>query len=189
TSDSNGVVRLIFTMPEALTKWHFFGFAHDHAVRSGLLEGHTVTSKELMVQPNPPRFLREGDTIEFTVKVSNQSDKPQSGLVNRSFTDAFNGQSADKPLDLRPMREGSSSTASSSHQSEPSERSFNIPPKESRTFSWRITVPDGCGFLTYKTVGAAATVSDGEEGAIPVLSRRILITESLPLPIRGPATK
>ena len=50
-------------------------------------------------------------------------------------------------------------------------------------------MPDGCGFLTYKAVGAAANVSDGEEGYVPVLSSRILVTESLPLPIRGPATK
>src|SRR5204862_6108241 len=74
TSDSNGVVTMMFTMPEALTKWHFMGFAHDTSVRSGYVEGRAVTAKDLMLQPNPPRFLREGDTIEFSVKVSNQSD-------------------------------------------------------------------------------------------------------------------
>ena len=66
TSDSNGVVRMTFTMPEALTKWRFLGFAHDQQLRAGLLEGHAVTAKDIMVQPNPPRFLREGDTVEFT---------------------------------------------------------------------------------------------------------------------------
>jgi len=50
-------------------------------------------------------------------------------------------------------------------------------------------VPNGCGFLTYRPVGAAANVSDGEEGYLPVLSSRILVTESLPLPISRPATK
>src|SRR5206468_2458120 len=77
TSDSNGVVKMTFTMPEALTKWRFMGFAHDGSVRSGYLEGHAVTAKDLMVQPNPPRIMREGDTLEFTVKVSNQSDTRQ----------------------------------------------------------------------------------------------------------------
>jgi hypothetical protein len=172
SSDSNGVVRMTFTMPEALTRWRFMGFAHDRSVRSGYLEDHAVTAKDLMVQPNPPRFLREGDTIEFTVKVSNQSDKPQSGRVRLTFNHALNEATADAALgNTKP------------------EQSFAIPAKESRAFSWRISVPDGCGFLTYKAVAAAATVSDGEEGAIPVLSRRILVTESLPLPIRGPATK
>ncbi len=172
TSDSNGEVRMTFTMPEALTKWRFLGFAHDHSLRSGFLEGHAVTAKDLMVQPNAPRFLREGDTIEFTVKVSNQTDKPQSGKVQLTFNLAQNNQSADKLLD----------------NAKP-EQDFEIPAKESRSYSWRIRVPDGCGFLSYKAVGASTTVSDGEEGYIPVLSRRILVTESLPLPIRGPGTK
>jgi uncharacterized protein YfaS (alpha-2-macroglobulin family) len=172
TSDSNGVVRMTFTMPEALTRWRFLGFAHDQSVRSGLLEGHTVTAKDLMVQPNPPRFLREGDTVEFTVKVSNQTDKPLRGQVRLTFNLALDAQSADKLL----------------ANSKP-DRDFDIPAKESRGYAWRIHVPDGCGFLTYKAVGAAASVSDGEEGYLPVLSSRILVTESLPLPIRGPATK
>ena len=172
TSDSNGVVRMTFTMPEALTKWRFLGFAHDQSVRSGFLEDHAVTAKDLMVQPNPPRFLREGDTVEFTVKVSNQTDKPLRGTGAAHLQPGANSQPADKLLgNTKP------------------EQDFDIPAKESRSCAWRIHVPDGCGFLTYKAVGAAANVSDGEEGYLPVLSRRILVTESLPLPIRGPATK
>ena len=187
TSDSNGVVRLSFTMPEALTKWHFLGFAHDTSLRSGLLQDHAVTAKDLMVQPNPPRFLREGDTVEFTVKVSNQSDQPQTGTVRLTFTDPWSGQPADKLLSIHAVAaKGETGTP---QPGSANEQNFNIPPKQSRGFAWRITVPDGCGFLTYKAVGAAASVSDGEEGAVPVLSRRILVTESLPLPIRGPATK
>ena len=172
TSDSNGVVRMSFSMPEALTRWRFLGFAHDVLMRSGYLEGHAITAKDLMVQPNPPRFLREGDTVEFTVKVTNQSDKRQTGNVRLAFTDALTSHAADKSLG----------------NNKP-ELAFDIPAKQSRSYAWRITVPDGCGFLTYKVVGATANMSDGEEGGLPVLSRRILVTESLPLPIRGPATK
>src|SRR5262249_9816022 len=154
TSDSNGVVRMTFTMPEALTKWRFMAFAHDRSVRSGYLEDHAVTAKDLMVQPNPPRFLREGDIVEFTVKVSNQSDQPKTGTVRLAFNDALTEKSADTQLsNLRP------------------DQTFDIPAKESRTFAWRISVPDGCGPLTYKAAGAAASVSDGEEGAVPVLAR------------------
>jgi hypothetical protein len=184
TSDTNGVVRMGFTMPEALTKWRFMGFAHDKSVRSGFLQDHAVSSKNLMVQPNPPRFLREGDIIEFTVKVSNRLDRDQTGTVRLSFTDALTGQPADKLLGIYAITSPGEGSPISSN-----ELNFNIPAKQSRTFAWRVTVPDGCGFLTYKAVGAAASVSDGEEGAIPVLSRRFLVTESLPLPIRGPATR
>ena len=117
-------------------------------------------------------LVREGDTVEFTVKVSNQTDKPLRGKVRLTFAEALNNQSVDKLLgNTKP------------------EQDFDIPAKESRSCAWRIHVPDGCGFLTYKAVGAAANVSDGEEGYVPVLSSRILVTESLPLPIRGPGTK
>ena len=159
-----------FTMPEALTQWKFMGFAHDQQVRSGFLGGKTVTAKDLMVQPNPPRFLREGDVLEFTVKVSNQTAARQQGRVRLSFNDAQNEQSADKLLD----------------NAKP-ELDFDIPAKESRSYSWRIKVPDGAPFLTYKAVASTGKVSDGEEGYLPVLSRRIFVTESLPLPIRGKA--
>lgn len=171
-SDSNGTVRLQFTMPEALTEWRFLGFAHDRRLRAGLLTGKTVTAKDLMVQPNPPRFLREGDVIEFTVKVLNQSDQTQRGAVRLTFNDGLTDQPADARL---------GNTAP--------EQTFDIPARGSRSFAWRVTVPDGLSVLTYKAVGATDSVSDGEEGFVPVLARRILVTESLPLPIRGPATK
>jgi uncharacterized protein YfaS (alpha-2-macroglobulin family) len=171
-SDSNGVVRMTFTMPEALTKWHFLAFAHDRNLRAGFLDGHALTAKDIMVQPNSPRFLREGDTVEFTVKVSNQSDQRQTGRVRLTFGEVGGAESADKLL-----------------RNTTPEQNFDIAAKESRTFSWRITVPDGAPFLSYKAVAATGQLSDGEEGGLPVLSRRILVTESLPLPIRGPAAK
>ncbi|PTY07383.1 hypothetical protein DB347_08775 [Opitutaceae bacterium EW11] len=167
-----GVVRIEFTMPEALTQWKFLGFAHDQDLRNGLLTGTAVTSKELMVEPNPPRFLREGDTVEFAVKVTNQSDKAKSGTVRLTFADAATLKPADADLGNRAT-----------------EQPFVVPAGQSRSYSWRIAVPDGLGFLTYKAVASTGNLSDGEEGFLPVLSRRIPVTESLPLPIRGPGTK
>ncbi|MCL4201938.1 MAG: alpha-2-macroglobulin [Pirellulaceae bacterium] len=171
-SDSDGQVKLEFTMPEALTKWKFMGFAHDAALRSGYLEDSVVTAKDLMVQPNPPRFLREGDELEFTVKVTNQSPTRQTGSVRLTLADARTGDPADAAL-------GNSQT----------DQPFDVPAGESRSFAWRLAVPDGLGLLTYKAVGSTGRLSDGEEGYLPVLSRRILVTGSLPLPIRGPETK
>src|SRR5438034_9848748 len=193
-SDSNGVVRMTFTMPEALTEWKFMGFAHDRNLRSGYLEGKAVSSKDLMVQPNPPRFVREGDLIEFTVKVSNQTTNRQTGKVRLTFDDALQSSAGVSPASAaqgqagRPPYSGPTPTDKALGNAIP-ELGFDIPAKESRTCSWRIHVPDALGFLTYKAVGATGNVSDGEEGYLPVLSRRILVTESLPLPIRGPATK
>ena len=171
-TDDKGVVSMEFTMPEALTEWKFMAFAHDKNLRAGYLQDKAVTSKDLMVEPTPPRFVREGDTIEFTVKVSNRSAKTQKGTVRLTFADACTLASVDKAL-----------------KSEISDLKFELKAGESKSLAWRITVPDGMGFLTYKAVAAAGELSDGEEGPLPVLSRRILVTESLPLPIRGRQTK
>jgi uncharacterized protein YfaS (alpha-2-macroglobulin family) len=168
----DGTVRVEFTMPEALTTWKFQGFAHDAGLRSGLLTGETVTSKDLMVQPNPPRFLREGDTVEFTVKVTNKGAAAAKGRVRLEFSDAATLASADAALG-----------------NQTPELSLDIPAGESRAYSWRIRVPDGQSFLQYRAVASAGTVSDGEEGWLPVLSRRILITESITLPIRDAGEK
>jgi hypothetical protein len=171
-ASANGEVSMEFTMPDALTEWRFMGFAHDRMLRSGYIAGKTITAKDLMVEPNPPRFVREGDALEFTVKVSNGSAARQTGAVRLTFADARTLKEATSDLKV-PL----------------SDLKFDIPAGESRSFSWRITVPDGMGFLTYKAVASTGRLSDGEEGWLPVLSRRILVTESLPLPLRGPQTK
>jgi len=160
----DGTVKLEFTMPEAVTTWRFFGFAHDKKLRSGGITGEVITARDLMVQPNPPRFLRESDTVEFTVKITNQSSEPQRGTARLTFADAATLAPADAALGLQAP-----------------EQPFEVPAKESRTVAWRITVPDGQGFLTWKATAGTDKMSDGEEGWLPVLSRRVLLTESLPL--------
>ncbi|MFK5922913.1 MAG: alpha-2-macroglobulin family protein [Verrucomicrobiota bacterium] len=172
TSLKDGSVKLDFTMPEALTSWKFFAFAHDQELRSGFLTDSVITAKDLMLQPNPPRFLREGDTLEFSVKLSNQSEQIMKGKVRLSLSDARTLDPADKQLG-----------------NQQPELDFEIPAKESRSYSWKLHVPDGQGFLIYKAVASTGKLSDGEEGFLPVLSRRILVTESLPLPIRGKGEK
>ncbi len=171
-SDKDGLVKMEFSMPEALTEWKFMSFVHDRELRAGFLADKAVTSKDLMVEPNPPRFVREGDIVEFTVKVSNQSAARQTGKVRLTLADA------------RTLKE-----LNSEFGIQNSEYGFDIPAKESKSFAWRMSIPDGCDFLTYKAVGATDRLSDGEEGYLPVLSRRILVIESLPLPIRGIQTK
>ena len=171
-SDEDGTVRIEFTMPEALTEWKFIAFAHDKAMRAGHLDGTAVTAKDLMVQPNAPRFLREGDHLAFTVKVTNQSDDAMTGKVKLTFNDARTGKPVNDLLGITNE-----------------EQTFNIKPKESGVNSWMVNVPDGLGPITYKAVGATVKLSDGEENLLPVLSKRILVTESIALPIRGAGNK
>ncbi|MDQ8203558.1 alpha-2-macroglobulin family protein [Pelagicoccus sp. SDUM812003] len=171
-SDEDGVVKIQFTLPDTLTRWRFMGLAHDKDTRVGFLSDSAVTAKDLMVQPNPPRFLREGDEVEFTVKVTNLSDDAQSGQLRLTFAEAASLQDVSDELGIRQT-----------------EQAFDVPAKASRSYSWRLKTPDGARVLSYKVVGASDSLSDGEEGYLPVLSRRILVTESLPLPIRGNGEK
>ncbi len=171
-TDRDGIVTLEFKMPEALTRWRFLGFAHTRDLESGSIEGETVTQKDLMVQPNAPRFLREGDALEFTVKVTNMSEKEAAGAVELRFFDPAN----DKPLDAALANAAPKLT-------------FTIPAKQSRSFSWPLTVPDGLGVIGYKAVAATPEFSDGEEALVPILSRRLLVRESIPLWINDKGEK
>ena len=171
-SNKAGEVKLSFTMPEALTEWRLMAFAHDTKTRSGYLAGKAVTSLDLMVRPNPPRFLREGDALEFTTRVINTGETARVGSVKLNLQNAETEASANALL-------GNTSP----------EQKFAIPAGESRSFSWRLTVPDGAPTLVYQVTASAGDQGDGEENYLPVLSRRILVTESLPLPIRDKGTR
>ena len=171
-SNKAGEVKLSFTMPEALTKWRLMAFAHDAKTRSGYLDDKAVTSLDLMVRPNPPRFLREGDALEFTTRVINTGETRRVGSVKLNLQNAETGDVANALL-------GNSSP----------EQKFAIPAGESRSFSWQLTVPDGAPTLVYQVTASAGDQADGEENYLPVLSRRILVTESLPLPVRDKGTR
>ncbi len=115
-----------------------------------------------MVQPNPPRFFREGDELEFTVKVTNMSDTHQTGTVRLTFANARTGKSIDQFLGNFRRR-----------------TNHSISPRKNRTAS-----PGGLRCPTcpaarsaYKAVGSTGRVSDGEEGLLPVLVRRTLVHE------------
>ncbi|MFN5912273.1 MAG: alpha-2-macroglobulin family protein [Bacteroidota bacterium] len=167
-TNEKGEIIISFTIPEALTRWNFIGLAHTKDLKSGVLQKQTVTQKELMVIPNAPRFLREGDQMEFTAKVSNLSEGDLNGTARLILTDALTGASLDELFGL-------SNTSIN----------FTALKGQSAGLSWKIKVPEGIGAVTYKVVAQAKNHTDGEEGTLPILSNRMLVTESLPLPSRG----
>jgi len=171
-TNDKGEVIISFTIPEALTKWKFLGMAHTKDLKVGYIEKEIVTQKELMVVPNAPRFLREGDKMTFAGKVSNLSEGDMEGTAQLMLFDALTM----KPID-------------SLFKNNSPVISFNAKKGQSARLSWEIEVPFGVGAVIYRMVAKAGNFQDGEEMALPVLSNRMLVTESMPLPSKGIGTK
>ncbi len=178
-TNEKGEVVIKFTVPESLTKWKVMGFAHTKDLKYGQFQKEVITQKELMVQPNAPRFFREGDNITFISKISNLSDKDMSGNAELKIYDALT------------EKEISSSFIEAMHGNFPSigYREFSAKKGLSTTIEWNLHVPEGYSAIKYKVVAKAGNFSDGEEVAVPVLTNRMLVTESMPMPIRSNQTK
>ena len=175
-TDAEGNVSFTFTVPDALTGWKFLMVAHDNELRGGILRNDEITTtKPLMCEPNPPRFAREGDDFLFAVKVTNTEDEPQSGVVELGVCELGVDPSVGCRL--------------SSVLASPAPQTFALAPRESKTFEFRLSIPDGCPYLKYVAKAKGEKFADGEEGVLPVLSRRILVREAVQLNARGNETK
>ncbi|MBX7224590.1 MAG: alpha-2-macroglobulin [Chitinophagales bacterium] len=171
-TDEQGNISFNFTMPEALTRWKFIGLAHTKTMDNAVFTKEVVTQKELMVTPNAPRFLREGDKIIFSAKVTNLSEGDLNGQVELRLKDASTGQLVN--IDL-----GNTNPT----------QNITIPKGQSTSAKWALTIPFTVRAVSYEVVAVAGNYSDGEGATLPVLTNRMLVTESMPLPIRGKQTK
>ncbi|MCC6413394.1 MAG: hypothetical protein IT270_17160, partial [Saprospiraceae bacterium] len=172
-TDAQGNVRIQFTMNEALTRWKFMTFTHTQDLKQALAVREVVTQKELMVIPNPPRFLREGDLVTFSAKVSNMTDKPMTGKATLKLMDANT---------LAPIDAAFANTAK--------DVTFTAAAKQSAPLTWKLKVPsDYTGALTWQVFAEAGQHRDGEESTLPVLTNRMLVTETMPMTLRGGQTR
>lgn len=172
-TDEEGNIRLTFTMPEALTEWKLMAFAHTKDMSTGFLEGRVKTQKELMVVPNLPRFLRQGDKMTLSTKVVNLSTKALTGKAKISIKNALTGQTLDLPFRI-------SST----------EKSFVIAAQQSTNITWELAIPESIYVpVTITLTAQAGDFTDGEENTLPVITNRMLVTETLPLWMNGEGKK
>ncbi len=172
-TDSAGNIEFSFTLPEALTQWKWMSLAHTKELAFGISEKTIVTQKDLMVQPNAPRFMREGDRIDFTTKIVNLTDKELTGQVELQMIDPITNQSVDGWFrNFFPNQY------------------FTVPAKQSVPASFTIEIPFQYNKpVIYRLIARSGNISDGEEMMLPVVSNRMLVTESLPLNMRGNGTK
>lgn len=173
-TDKDGNVSFSFTTPEALTKWKLQLLTHTKALQSVTKSLTTVTQKELMVLPNVPRFLREGDQISISTKISNLSEKELAGAANLELIDPITGNDISSQL-----VDASNNTT----------QSFIVAANGNTQVSWTINIPKTIQAVQYTIRARSGVFSDGEQGALPVLSNRMLVTETLPMWIRSNETK
>jgi len=171
-TDKDGNIKVKFTIPESLTKWKFLALAHTQDLKFGTIQEEVVTQKDLMVMPNAPRFLREGDKIILSTKISNVSAKDLTGKVLLQLFDPYTEQPIDAKFKLQSATQ-----------------IFETKAGRSTSVSWSLEVPYELSAVKYKIVAQAGDFSDGEENVLPILTNRMLVTESLPLPIRGKESK
>lgn len=156
-SDNNGNVAIRFTLPESVTTWKFMGLAHDKEMRNGLLVDEAVAQKTVMVQPNMPRFLREGDKSTIVVKLFNTSDKKVSGNTRMQILDPETNKVVWQKT-----------------------QNYSIDAEGSATISFDVQGLKE-GVYINKVVAAGNGYSDGEQHYLPVLSDRELVVNTLPI--------
>lgn len=156
-SDNNGNVAIRFTLPESVTTWKFMGLAHDKEMRNGLLVDEAVAQKTVMVQPNMPRFLREGDKSTIVVKLFNTSDKKVSGNARMQILDPETNKVVWQKT-----------------------QNYSIDAEGSATISFDVQGLKE-GVYINKVVAVGNGYSDGEQHYLPVLSNRELVVNTLPI--------
>ena len=161
-SDNQGNVAINFTLPESVTTWKFMGLAHDKEMRNGCLVDEAVAQKTVMVQPNMPRFLREGDKSSIVVKLFNTSDKKVNGNARMQILDAETQKVVWQKI-----------------------QGYRIDAEGSATVSFDVQGLKE-GVYINKVVAAGSGYSDGEQHYLPVLSNRELVVNTLPITLHQP---
>ncbi len=168
-TNAEGEVVIAFTVPESNTTWKMMGFAHTQDVKYGEIIRKAVSQKKLMLAPNMPRYLREGDKTSISATIHNLSEETLSGTVQM---ECFN-PNTDK------------TTIIIANASQP----FEVEAGKSVAIDWSFDVPLGLDLTAIKLVARSATYSDGEQHLIPVMPNRMLVTESMQMNVRGNSTK
>ena len=161
-TDAEGNASISFILPSSLTEWTFNAFAFDRTLNSGTLTDKVVARKQLNAQVATPRFLREGDRMQWPVSLYNRSEQTQKGNLYLDIIDASTPRNAPKFLSTHDLEAG-----------------------KSLTQQWEWEVPMGCPGIDVRVMAQGDDFSDGEEHEIPILPRNITVTVAEPFTARG----
>ena len=172
-TDEEGAVLIEFVMNEALTTWKFQALAHTKELQFGLTENEVMTQKELMVEPNAPRFVRQGDKILLSSAVSNLTKEKMDVSIQLKILDP-SGSNDISPTFIKDAK-----------------KSLILNADEKAAVRWELQIPENLDeeLVIYQVWASAGAFTDGEENYLPILSKRRLITESMPFWIGGEENK
>jgi uncharacterized protein YfaS (alpha-2-macroglobulin family) len=171
-TDAEGHISFSFTSPEALTRWKLQLFGHSKAMNTTVTQLEAVTQKELMVTPNAPRFLREGDQITISSKITNLTDAVLNGTAELVLTDPISNRKLESELEVNETS-----------------KSFSVDAQGNTQVSWNLNIPEELQAVQYTILAKAGAHTDGEQAVLPVLTNRKLVTETLPLWANGGETR
>lgn len=169
--NKDNVYEINYTVPESLTEWKFRAFTHNKNLEFGYLETNVYTQKDVTIQPNMPRFLRENDEVILRARVSNVSEELQQGKVSLQLKDALTEEILDNIIISENLQD------------------IQIKPNSSTFVEWKVNVPQDIQGLQYVVVVKTIDYSDGEQAVIPVLSKKQLVSENVSLWQLGDVTK
>jgi len=161
-TNEKGEVSISFVLPESLTRWKFMGLAHTRNVDYGKIEATATASKEFMLQPNMPRFVRVGDKANIAASLMNLSDKGVKGIVRMEL---FNPET-EKVFYSQKQK-------------------FDMKGGETGHVNFAFEVSDKYAVMACRMVADGDTFSDGEQRYIPVLTDKQWVTETVPLNVNG----
>jgi uncharacterized protein YfaS (alpha-2-macroglobulin family) len=168
-TDVQGNVTFSFTAPESLTRWNVKLLAHTANLYFGSFDTTAVTQKDLMVQINLPRFVRRSDKLILSANVVNLTDKEINATVTFDLIDP----TIDKVIVLKDNKK----------------RTVDLKANETKVVEWEITEFENLELVVCKVIAVAGNFSDGEQKYLPVLPDNVLVTESMPMTIRGGQTR
>ncbi|MDR2083411.1 MAG: hypothetical protein LBP67_00220 [Bacteroidales bacterium] len=163
-ANKDGNVEFEFIVPESMTKWKFRAWAHTKDMSTGYFETEIVSKKDIFIQANTPKVLYEKDIIDYSAKISNLTSENHYGTAFIEVYDLFGNDITNQVTETNKIH-------------------FDINENSSTYVSWRLFVPENTGILKIRCGAETIAHKDIEEHIIPVLTTKILITESLPLSI------
>ena len=169
-SDEKGVFNMPFTLPDALTKWHFKALAYDKDLNSIAIDTQIVAQKSLMLQSNMPRFFRAGDTVNIKLRIINLTKDSLKANLKVEFYNPLD----DKVLNI--LRNNV-------------QNQFSISGNNNATAEITLAIPQQVEAIGYRFIANTGKFADGEQNSIPVLSNSILVTQTMSMLVKKGESK